>query len=65
MLRPLPYPNPEELVSILVEVEGRGERYTVTPSIADIRDWQRADDVFAAVAGSYVAFRGRIPAIRI
>ena len=52
ILRPLPYPSPEELVTLLVEVDERDERYTVTASMADVRDWQTADDIFAAVAGS-------------
>ena len=60
ILRPLPYASPEELVTLLVEVDERDERYTVTASMADVRDWQTADDIFAAVAGSSRAFRGRI-----
>jgi len=41
LLRPLPYPNPEELVTIDVEEasqSGRPSRYA--PSMADIRAWQ-------------------------
>ena len=60
LLRPLPYPNPDQLVTIEVEVDDRGERYTPTPSMADLRAWQTADDIFRQVAGSGSAFRGRI-----
>src|SRR4030095_2904884 len=60
LLRPPPYPHPEELVTIHVEVNEGGEWHSPTPSMADLRDWQRADDIFAAVAGSGSAFRGRI-----
>ena len=60
MLRPLPYPDPERLVTIEVEVDDRGDRYRPTPSMADMRNWQAADDIFTAVAGSGGAFRGRI-----
>ena len=43
MLRPLPYPDPEQLVSIGVEEprpDGRWGR--PTPSMADMRAWQQA-----------------------
>jgi predicted permease len=61
ILRPLPYPEPEQLVSIGVEIprsEGRVSRPTV--SLDDVRLWQKADDIFSAVAGWGSAFRGRI-----
>ncbi len=60
MLRPLPYPDPEQLVAIEVEVDDRGDRHRPTPSMADMRAWQAADDIFSAVAASGGAFRGRI-----
>src|SRR5688500_7438896 len=61
MLRPLPYPNPEQLVMVSVEeVQPDGEVSRPTASMEDMRRWQAADDVFAAVAGSGGAFRGRI-----
>lgn len=60
MLRPLPYPNPEQLVDIMPEVTERDQRYTLAPSMADMRDWQAASDIFSIVAGSGSAFRGRI-----
>ncbi len=39
LLRPLPYPNPEELVTLTIEEpRGSGSRYA--PSMADIRRWR-------------------------
>jgi putative ABC transport system permease protein len=60
MLRPLPYPNPEQLVDVTAEVFDPGGNYSPTPSMADMRTWQAADDVFSAVAGWGTAFYGRI-----
>ena len=61
MLRPLPYPDPAQLVSVgAEEVEPDGRVSRPTPSMEDMRTWQRADDVFSAVAGWGSAFRGRI-----
>ena len=61
MLRPLPYPDPEQLVSVGVEelrTDGRWGRPTA--SMADMRAWQQATDVVSQVAGWGSAFRGRI-----
>jgi putative ABC transport system permease protein len=61
MLRPLPYPDPEQLVTVSPEEtmpDGRVSR--ATASIEDMRTWQKADDVFLKVAGIGSAFRGRI-----
>ena len=61
MLRPLPYPEPEQLVTVGVEIvrpDGRTSR--PTPSMEDLRAWQASTDVFSAVAGCGSAFRGRI-----
>ena len=61
MLRPLPYPNPEQLVTVNPEEtmpDGRVSR--ATPSMEDMRTWQKSDDVFVQVAGYGSAFRGRV-----
>ena len=61
MLRPLPYPDPEQLVEVEVAVTQRDGRVaSPTASMADMRLWEQADDVFSKVAGSGRAFRGRI-----
>ena len=61
MLRPLPYPNPDQLVRVDVEITRRdGRSSRPTPSMADMRLWQQAESVFSAVAGWGRAFRGRI-----
>jgi len=61
MLRPLPYPDPEQLVTINVEeVQPDGSTSSPSPSMADLRASRAADDVFSAVAGWGSAFRGRI-----
>jgi predicted permease len=61
MLRPLPYPHPEQLVSVSPEEtmpDGRVSR--ATASMEDMRTWQQSNDLFAMVAGAGSAFRGRI-----
>lgn len=61
MLRPLPYPDPGQLVTVHAEeVQPDGRVRSPTPSMEDMRAWQAASDVFTAVAGSGSAFRGRI-----
>src|SRR5687768_12828029 len=52
MLRPLPYPDPEQLVDISPEeVQNDGLLASPSPSMEDMRNWQAVGDVFAAVAG--------------
>jgi putative ABC transport system permease protein len=61
MLRPLPYPDPEQLVTVSPEEtmpDGRISR--ATASMEDMRTWQKSDDVFSLVAGAGRAFRGRV-----
>ena len=61
MLRPLPYPHPEQLVRINPEVTLPNGRVSLpTASMADMRLWQRVDDVFSAVAGWGGSSGGRI-----
>jgi putative ABC transport system permease protein len=61
ILRPLPYPHPEQLVDVSPE-EVLPDRQISrrTASMEDMRAWQAADNVFSAVAGRGSAFRGRI-----
>jgi putative ABC transport system permease protein len=61
MLRPLPYPDPAQLVAIWPEeVQTDGTMVSPSASMADMRAWQAAADLFTAVAGWGGAFRGRI-----
>jgi putative ABC transport system permease protein len=61
MLRPLPYPDPERLVDVIPEIVfADGQVSTLTPSMADMRLWQAAGDVFSQVAGHGSEFSGRI-----
>jgi predicted permease len=61
MLRPLPYPHPEQLVTVgPQERRPDGRVGSPTASMEDMRTWQQATDVFSMVAGSGSAFRGRI-----
>ena len=61
MLRPLPYPNPEQLVELQpVETMPGGRESRATVSMEDMRLWQQSTDLFSHVAGAGRAFRGRI-----
>lgn len=50
VLRPLPFPNPEELVIVDVTAYRQGESQTTAPSLADVRDWRAVPGLFAAIA---------------
>ncbi len=61
VLHPLPYPNPEQLVDVHVEERGAdGGSMQLGPSIADVRAWRAADQVFSHRARSRPP-RGRGP----
>lgn len=60
MLRPLPYPDPEQLVSVYPEIQRDGRAVHPAASMEDMRNWQAAGDIFTSVAGAGSAFRGRI-----
>ena len=60
MLRPLPYPDPEQLVRVYPETQRDGRAVHPTPSMEDMRNWQAAGDIFTSVAAWGSAFRGRI-----
>lgn len=61
MLRPLPYPNPEQLVRVYpAELQPDGSTSNPTASMDDLRHWQANHEVFSAVAGWGRAFYGII-----
>lgn len=61
ILRPLPYPHPEQLVDVSVAVSmPDGRDRNMGPSIDDIRGWLAFDDVISAVAASRQVFYGRL-----
>ncbi len=61
VIRPLPYPRPEQLVRVVPEVVmPDGRVMGLSSSMADMRLWQSARDVFTAVAGWGRSFGGRI-----
>ncbi|HJU44637.1 MAG TPA: ABC transporter permease, partial [Vicinamibacterales bacterium] len=45
LLRPLPYPNPEQLVTLLVEEVHDGKPSRYAPSMDDIRAWRTVDPI--------------------
>ncbi len=50
LLRPLPYPNPEQLVEIMVESKSRSGRMArLAPSVDDVRAWREHRDLFSHV----------------
>jgi putative ABC transport system permease protein len=61
LVRPLPYPHPEEMVEILVRETNNGEAGRYAPSMADIRAWRAATHVVAHVGSGRVS--GFVPLI--
>ena len=62
LLRPLPYPHPEELVKVDVDVFGKaGQTMRVPPSINDVRAWRDAKSVFSHIGMGRVS--GFVPLI--
>jgi predicted permease len=56
LLRPLPYPNPEELVTIDVEeTRGAREPSVYAPSVADIRTWRETTSIVAHAGSGRVS----------
>src|SRR5262245_53075480 len=50
VLRPLPYPEPERLVSAIVHSTSQnGEKRTLSPSLDDVRRWRDDQRVFSRV----------------
>jgi putative ABC transport system permease protein len=61
LLRPLPYPHPEQMVDVIVGETFRGESSMFAPSMADIRAWRESGRVFAHVgAGRVTGFVPRV-----
>ena len=52
LLRPLPYPDPEQLVEVKIATQRPGwpEPSSLGPSLADVRQFQRADSPLSAIA---------------
>ena len=61
LLRPLPYPHPEELVEIEVVATRNGKSSRYAPSMADIRAWRESGRVFSHVGAGRVT--GFLPPI--
>ncbi len=61
LLRPLPYPNPEELVTIDVEETTKDKPSTIAPSMADIRTWRALDTIVSHAGMGRVA--GFVPLV--
>jgi predicted permease len=62
LLRPLPYPNPEELVTLdVVEPRQGGEPAQYAPSIGDIRRWRTLTTIISHVGSGRVS--GFVPLV--
>jgi putative ABC transport system permease protein len=54
LIRTLPYPHPEELVRLYVEVPYPGRLSRLVPSMADVRHWRVTSGVFSHVGVGWV-----------
>jgi predicted permease len=62
LLRPLPYPNPEELVTVLVEESRPGRQPSrFDPSVADVRTWRTLTTIVSHAGSGRVT--GTVPLI--
>ena len=61
LLRPLPYPHPEELVTIDVEETSGGKPSRYVPSMSDIRTWRGLTAILSHVGAGRVS--GFVPLI--
>ncbi len=62
LLRPVPYPNPEELVMLLVEEARPGRQPSrFDPSLADVRNWRTLTTIVARTGSGRVS--GTVPLI--
>ena len=58
LLRPLPYPAPEQLVTLLIEERHEGKPSQLAPSLEDIRAWRTLETVIShAGIGRVSGFR--------
>lgn len=61
LLRPLPYPHPERLVTLNVAVAQPGrEPFSPSPAFDDLRTWEQSRDVLDIVAGVGSVFGGSV-----
>lgn len=61
MLRPLPFPDPDQLVKLLAaETQPNGKVFRLSASMEDLRTWQQSNDLFSFVAGWGATYNGRI-----
>jgi hypothetical protein len=61
LLRPLPYPHPEELVGVTVRETYNGKSGRYDPSMADLRAWRGSERIFAHIGAGRVT--GVVPRV--
>lgn len=50
LLRPLPYPHPEQLVTVLLDAPGGNPKRRPVPAYLNVQDWRQLPGVFTHVA---------------